>query len=72
MNGIAKKSLLKTKRDTSKRYCDNDYTIIVEIQTDGCENSNFDKKKKKENRNRKNKKKFELVEHCYYLTRSLN
>lgn len=46
MNGIAKKSLLKTKRDTSKRYCDNDYIIIVEIQTDGCENSNFDKKKK--------------------------
>lgn len=46
MNGIAKKSLLKTKRDTSKRYCDNDYTIIVEIQTDGCENFNFDKKKR--------------------------
>lgn len=47
MNGIAKKSLLKTKRDTSKRYCYNDYTIILEIKTDGCENSNFDKKKKR-------------------------
>lgn len=50
MNGIAKKSFLETKRDTSKRYCDNDYIIIVEIQTDGCENSNFDKKKKKKRR----------------------
>lgn len=68
MNGIAKKSFLETKRDTSKRYCDNDYIIIVEIQTDGCENSNFDKKKKekKEKRNRKNKKKFELVKHCIF------